>query len=161
MTWQIALQYLNSEMAPPQTLTNKNVSQLCHVLVEDPEKTYVCRYDNSRSRYAWELLCQSLHTVLNFSGSRLQEEHNASDNFKMSWWDFTQSTVKLRLFVLQVNRLGKNKFSSIYRYPCLYLHIDHRKKKTRQIDKVNDRKLSINRFCSFSTNCLNSTNLVQ
>ncbi len=52
MAWQITLQYLNLEMAPFQTLMNKNVSQLCHVLVEGPEKTYVCRYDNNRPRYA-------------------------------------------------------------------------------------------------------------
>lgn len=49
----------------------------------------------------------------------------------------------------------------LFTSPYLYHHIDHRKNKIRQINKVNDRKLSINRFYLFSVNCLNSTNIVQ
>lgn len=44
-------------------------------------------------------------------------------------------------------------------YPDTNLTTERRK--IRQINKVNYRKLSINRFYLFSANCLNSTNLVQ
>lgn len=47
---------------------------------------------------------------------RIQEEDITPLFFKMSLWDYSQSTAKLRLFAVKVNSLIKNKLGSIKIY---------------------------------------------